>query len=55
MIVNESGLLSAMKDSYKLGGYHIAVGEVFRKKCYLIASSGDQIREDAQKSPRSAG
>ena len=38
MIVNESGLLQAMKDSYKLGGYHIAVGEVFDKKCYLITS-----------------
>lgn len=40
MIVNESGLLSAMKDSYKLGGYHVAVGEVFDKKCYLITSGG---------------
>lgn len=38
MIVNESGLLSAMKDSYKIGGYHVAVGEVFGKKCYLITS-----------------
>lgn len=40
MIVNESGLLAAMKDSYKCGGYHVAVGEVFNKKSYLIAGYG---------------
>lgn len=40
MIVNESGLLAAMKASYKAGGYHVAVGTVFAKKCYVIAGYG---------------
>lgn len=40
MVVNESGLLAAMKDSYKMGGYHVAIGTVFTKKCYLIAGYG---------------
>ena len=40
MIVNESGLLKAMRDSYKGSGYHVAFGEVFERWHYLIASYG---------------
>lgn len=40
MIINESGLLKAMKDSYKSGGYHVAFGTVFTRECYMIASYG---------------
>ena len=54
MIVNESGLLKAMKDSYKSGGYHVAFGEVFERWYFLIASYGYSwgvvIRSD--KTPR---
>ena len=39
MIINESGLLKAMKDSYKSGGYHVAFGSVFARECYLIANN----------------
>ena len=40
MVINESGLLEAMKDSYKCGGYHVALTVVHNKKCYLIAGYG---------------
>ena len=40
MIINESGLLSVMKDSYKIGGYHVAVSMVSNKKSYLLAGYG---------------
>lgn len=40
MIINESGLLSVMKDSYKMGGYHVAVSMVSNKKSYLLAGYG---------------
>ena len=40
MVINESGLLAAMKDSYKCGGYHVALTVVHNKKCYLIAGYG---------------
>ena len=54
MIVNESGLLKAMRDSYKGSGYHIAFGEVFERWHYLIASYdyswGVVVRSD--KTPR---
>lgn len=40
MVINESGLLKAMKDSYKSGGYHAAFGTVFSRESYLIASYG---------------
>lgn len=40
MVINESGMLKAMKDSCKGAGYHVAYGVVFSKLCYLIAAYG---------------
>lgn len=40
MIINESGLLAAMKKAYSGGGYHVASGMVGVRECMLIASYG---------------
>lgn len=40
MVINENGLLSAMKQAYNGSGYHVASGAMGTKKCMYIANYG---------------
>ena len=40
MVIDESGLLSAMKQAYNGSGYHVAAGVVGTKNCMYIANYG---------------